>query len=303
VDRFTVDGQIYALPRDTAPICMVYYNKSAFDEAGLPYPSDQWDWNSFAETAQKLTKRDSLGKVLRWGVVENWAMTDSWVYNAGGSYVDNPKKPTRWTFTTDPRTRMAIRFRADLIHKYQVTQSPSSTETIEGENTATLFATGRAAMFISGLWKTPYFRQTIQDFSWDAAPMPRSPLGHQGYSSGGSGYAISKASKNKALAWKFIQHITGEAGSSKLAATGLAQPALRKMAESPLFLDGKDPANKKLLIAAVPHGKYSALCANWWEAFYFIVQALDPIWKENRDMDDVLEKIQKHLETIPPQAL
>ncbi len=52
VNRFSVKNQVYALPRDTAPICLVYYNKMAFEEAGLPFPTGQWEWKAFAETAQ-----------------------------------------------------------------------------------------------------------------------------------------------------------------------------------------------------------------------------------------------------------
>src|SRR5580658_10297527 len=36
IDRYTVDGQTYVIPRDTAPIGLIYYNKKAFDEAGIP---------------------------------------------------------------------------------------------------------------------------------------------------------------------------------------------------------------------------------------------------------------------------
>jgi ABC-type glycerol-3-phosphate transport system substrate-binding protein len=303
VNRFSVKNQVYALPRDTAPICLVYYNKQAFEEAGLPFPTGQWDWKGFAETAQKLVKRDREGKILRWGLVENWAMTDGWVYSGGGSYVDNPKDPKKWTFGTDPLTRMAIQFRADLIHKYKVMASPASDETIGGENTSALFASGRAAMYISGVWKTPFFREAIKDFQWDVALMPRSPLGARGCSAGGSGYAITRSSLYKGQAWKFIQFITGETGARKLAETGLAQPALIRVAGSPAFLDGKDPANKKLLLDAVQYGKYSPLCGNWWEAFYYIATGLNPIWAENQNVEEVLQKIQKHLDTIPPKPL
>src|ERR1700733_14496471 len=31
LDRFTVEGSTYIIPRDTAPMCVVYYNRNAFD--------------------------------------------------------------------------------------------------------------------------------------------------------------------------------------------------------------------------------------------------------------------------------
>ena len=38
VDRFTVKNQTYIIPRDTAPIGVIYYNKKAFDEAKCLIP-------------------------------------------------------------------------------------------------------------------------------------------------------------------------------------------------------------------------------------------------------------------------
>ena len=36
VDRYTVNGKVLGIPRDTAPMACIYYNKKLFDEAGLP---------------------------------------------------------------------------------------------------------------------------------------------------------------------------------------------------------------------------------------------------------------------------
>src|SRR6185295_13790808 len=63
IDRFTMEGQTYVVPRDTAPIAVVYYNKKAFDEAGVPYPKDSWTTDEFIAAAQKVMKKDATGKV------------------------------------------------------------------------------------------------------------------------------------------------------------------------------------------------------------------------------------------------
>lgn len=60
INRFTVNGKLYALPRDTAPFACVYYNKKLFDEAKVPYPSDDWDVNDLLDKARKLTKYAGL---------------------------------------------------------------------------------------------------------------------------------------------------------------------------------------------------------------------------------------------------
>ena len=38
--RFTLAEKVYAIPGDVAPFACVFYNKDLFDEAKVPYPSD-----------------------------------------------------------------------------------------------------------------------------------------------------------------------------------------------------------------------------------------------------------------------
>ena len=49
------EGKTYALPKDMDTIA-VWYNKTLFDEAGIPYPDGSWTWDEFYEIAQQLTK-------------------------------------------------------------------------------------------------------------------------------------------------------------------------------------------------------------------------------------------------------
>ncbi len=48
-------------------ITSVYYNKKAFEEAGVPEPTLDWDVDDYTQAAQKLTKVDDSGNVTRWG--------------------------------------------------------------------------------------------------------------------------------------------------------------------------------------------------------------------------------------------
>ena len=301
VDRFFLNGFLNAVPRDAAPVCMVYYNKKAFDEAGIPYPSDEWNWDKLAETAKKTMKVDASGHVLRWGIVEDWAMLEAWVYSAGGSFVDNIKSPTRWTFTEDRDTLRGLQFRWDLIHKHRVLPPPSVCTGFNDRDGGEMFANGRVAMFLSGLWKTPRFRE-IRDFEWDAAMIPRDSLGHLDYGISGSAYGLSKASRNKETAWKFIRFVSGDYGIRLLAESGLSQPALMQIANSPAFLDQKDPKNKKLLLEAMKRGKFSPLCKNWPEVKILIDDEFTGVWEGKRSIQEALDRLRPVLEKRPPSA-
>ena len=301
MDRFTVDSQVLVIPRDTAPIGVIYYNKSAFDESGVPYPSDDWDWNQFVEVAKKVTKRDASGQVVRWGFVDDNPNWDAWVYDAGGSAVDDVKHPTKWTYAEDPKTLQGLQFRADLIYKHKVLIPPASITAMGGTGTSDLFATGRAAMFLSGIWKTPMFRE-IKNFKWDVALFPKNPDGTRTLTTGGSGYGVLKTSKHKQEAWELVKFLSGEEGAKRLAATGLTQPALMNIANSPAFLDGKDPLNKKFLLEAVKYVKYGPMCRNWGEVSAgLITPELDKVGNGTETAEEALKKLKPLLEKNPPQ--
>ncbi|HUO56834.1 MAG TPA: sugar ABC transporter substrate-binding protein [bacterium] len=302
VDRFTVDNQTYVIPRDTAPIGVIYYNKNAFDEAGIPYPNDNWNWADFVKAGQKITKKDATGKVTRWGFVDDWPLWDAWVYDAGGAFTDNVKHPTRWTFALDPDALRGVQFRADLMNKYKVMLPPSGLAAMGGMGTSDMFVNGTVGMFLSGIWKTPKFRP-ITNFKWDVVMFPKNMIGYRAFSTGGSGYGILKSSTHKKEAWDLVKYISGEEGAKMLAATGLAQPAIMSAANSPLFLDGKDPQNKKMLFEAMKYVKYNPMCKNWAEVHDSIIgPELDKVWNGTETAAEAMQKLRPLLEKNPPQT-
>ena len=302
VDRFTVKNQTYIIPRDTAPIGVIYYNKKAFDEAKVPYPTDNWTWADFVAIGKKVMKRDATGKVTRWGFVDDWPLFDAWVYDAGGSFTDNVKNPLKWTFATDPNTLKGIQFRTDMMNKYKMMLPPSALSAMGGMGSSDLFVNGSVAMFLSGIWKTPHFRE-IKDFKWDVVMLPKSTSGYRAFSTGGSGYGILKSSTHKKEAWELIKYISGEEGAKRLAATGLAQPAIMSVANSSVFLDGKDPQNKKMLLEAMKYVKYNPMCKNWFEVHdSIIVPALDKVWNGDEAPADAMARLKPLLEKNPPQT-
>jgi sn-glycerol 3-phosphate transport system substrate-binding protein len=62
-----VSGKTWSVPfqRSTA---IMYYNKDAFKEAGLDPEKFPTTWAELGDAAAKLTKKDSSGRVVRWGV-------------------------------------------------------------------------------------------------------------------------------------------------------------------------------------------------------------------------------------------
>ncbi len=260
LDRFTVDGKVYAVPRDVAPFACVFYNKDLFDEAHIEYPKDDWTWDDMLRAARALTKTDASGRITQYGFY-GWAWQD-FVYGNGGALVDNVKSPTR-VLLDDPKTVQGLQFYADLINLYKVMPTPVALSNM-GMGVDLMFASGRLAMFLSGVWETPGLRN--YNFKWDVAMFPKNNQGVRAFGSGGSGYAILKSSKHKEEAWEVIQALTGATGQTRLAERGLAQPSRMDVASGPAWATSKEPpANKKMLNDAVKYVVFSPFHPRWRE--------------------------------------
>ncbi|MCE5300339.1 MAG: sugar ABC transporter substrate-binding protein [Spirochaetia bacterium] len=277
IEKFTVNGNFYVLPRDIAPVCVVFYNKELFNRAGLKYPASDWTWDNLREMAVKMTKKNKDGSTT-FGFADEWGIWEPFVLSNGGALVDNLKKPKKCMLDS-PEAIEAFQYRQDLIHKYKVMPSPAQMSAMGGMGAADLFIQGKAAMFLSGIWKSPYFNQAINKFKWDAAMFPKSAKGGRGHLISGGGYAMLKSTKHPAAAWKLLTYLGGEEGQKMLAQTGLAQPAIKSIAESPAFLDGKQPASKKFLLDAVNYGCFAPDTDKWQEAqSAYLYPALDKVW-------------------------
>lgn len=48
-------------------ITSIYYDKKAFEEAGVAFPTVDWTVDDYTAAAQELTKKDDSGNITRWG--------------------------------------------------------------------------------------------------------------------------------------------------------------------------------------------------------------------------------------------
>jgi multiple sugar transport system substrate-binding protein len=287
LDRFTVDGKVLAVPRDVAPFACVFYNKQLFDEANVEYPKDDWTWDDMLRAARSLTKQDANGRTTQYGFY-GWAW-QNFVYGNGGSLVDNVKNPSK-VMLDDPKTIQGLQFYADLINLYKVMPTPVALSNM-GMGVDLMFASGRLAMFLSGIWETPGLRN--YSFKWDVAMFPKNNQGVRAFGSGGSGYAILKSSKHKKEAWEVIQALTGAAGQTKLAERGLAQPSRMDVASGPAFAANTEPpANKKMLNEAVKYVVFSPFHPRWREIEEkYLKPQLDLVFNGKKSAAEVAQQL------------
>lgn len=100
------EGKQVAIPKDVDTIAL-WYNKTAFDEAGVAYPDETWTWDTFREAAKALTKEDGS----RYGTVfspkSNHETYYNLIYDWGGTIINDDKTKSGWD---DPKTIEAMEF-------------------------------------------------------------------------------------------------------------------------------------------------------------------------------------------------
>jgi multiple sugar transport system substrate-binding protein len=213
------DGNQYGLPRDMSTVGL-YYNKTMFDAAGLPYPDATWDWAKLAEVAAKLTKT-SGGTTSQWGFyTETSDMENYWsslVWQAGGDILSPDKK----TAVIDSAQAAAgIQFLQDLIYKDKVMAQP-----VAG-GTGDAFENGQAAMEANGSWLVP--THEAAGISFGVAPLPKGPAG-QATSVNPSGVVVYKGTKSPDAAWEFVKCYTGPELQGMVADLKASMPANKQV--------------------------------------------------------------------------
>lgn len=323
-------GTLYVLPRDIAPIGMIFYNKKLFREAGIPFPDGTWTWDfeprpalrehCFTWVMQQLTKRNAAGKVVQWGFVPGWvrAWADTVVYSSGARYVDDPEQPTKWLWT-DPRIVKAYDWVAELGLKRGWMPSTTEIRDVIQSSSGQMFLQGKVAMFQSGMWEVPSFRNVLKPgtpefFDWDVTLAP----GHIGQDgkliraapTGGSGYGIMAHSSHPQEAWELLQWMAGPPAMKLMAEAGLAQPAIRKLALSEPWVPGpatpedqRYPVGRVNTDKAVPFVVFDPTADYFVDVQSFIDSKVDSIMDGSKTASVALAQGQQEAETRLRQIL
>jgi sn-glycerol 3-phosphate transport system substrate-binding protein len=117
------DGKTWSVPfqRSTA---IFYYNKAAFQDAGLDPEKFPTTWADLAATAEKLTKRDASGRVTRWGIKMAADLGNAqWTFGALANQAEQTLMNEAGTevYFNQPRTIEAIAFWRSLAAEHHAT--------------------------------------------------------------------------------------------------------------------------------------------------------------------------------------
>jgi multiple sugar transport system substrate-binding protein len=259
LDAFRYQGTLMCVPQNISNL-EVYYNKDLFAANNVAEPTADWTWDDFLAAAQAMT-RDTNGDGTMdthgLGVEPQLIRLAPFVWANGGDIVDNPDKPTKLTLDT-PEAREALQWFVDLQRSYKVT--PNEAEA-KSEDVESRFMNGRIGMVLASRASTPSFRE-IEGFEWDVAPLPmkkeKSTILHS------DAYCIASASKNKDLAWAFVEYAQGPDGQTRAAKLGRTVPSRKDIAQSEAFLDPTQaPASSQVFLDMIPHMQLVPIISTW----------------------------------------
>jgi multiple sugar transport system substrate-binding protein len=163
---FTHQGKRYAVPFMWDDI-VLFYNKAAFDKAGVAYPNANWTWDDYYGAAQKLTVK-SGNTTTQYGVLVRGSMQSGvgpFVFQNGGSVYNSDG--TKLALNT-PEAKEAIQRQLDMING-----GFSPTQKEVAESTAdSLFMSGAFAIMPAHSIRVSLYAEGIgQDLR--VAPLPR----------------------------------------------------------------------------------------------------------------------------------
>ncbi len=300
VVRNKESGRMHAFPFAFVET-VLFYNRDAFDEAGVAYPEEGWTWDDFLDAAQKLTvDADGDGTADQYGfwLYGRYAQVEPWVYQNNGRLLNENK--TR--FEPDENAVEALAFLDSLIHEHQVAPEPKEMEGIRQQD---VFGLGMAAMWVDGAWNIDNNREVIGDeFNWAVAPLPRGPQAEADTAYGWpDSLSVASTCEHPDEAWEFIKFITGPDRTIELTFGGKI-PIYKPVALSEEFLEAdQQPDNKGFLLDWADHTGPTTFTPGWGEWRGYTDGAgmqgqLDDVFNGVTDLATALQNITEHANSV-----
>ena len=263
VEAFMYKGSLFQLPMDWNAANM-YYNTTAFQQAGLQRPADDWTHVDFRNSLAAMRRaRPSDFTPYYWtnrlfGGVVPWLYANDTSFlketrSTGGDwlwdsfYANDPSRSLRtggyqWLEPNadDPRVFESFDYLRGLV-KDGLGVRP---EEGGGGSLVGLFASNRIGTTpAGGYWVQGLHEAGMKENDFDVAFFPKWRT--QRHQFGTAGYAIMKTAKDKDAAWEWIKFSASREAMELIFANPVTTPARRSMVNEALYA-GKGPAHWKV---------------------------------------------------------
>jgi len=296
------NGKTFHIPLQMGTMLM-FYARKPFDEAGIPYPTDDWTMEEFLDIAAKLT--DTSGDFKKYGYQANgyWARDIHWIRSTGKREFDTLVDPHKAQFNQPEIVDIVQLVASDVYYDLKISPSPADLE--GGANTIN---TGNCAMKYEGPWffpqlNSPKLREEGKQVEFDVVMMPQgldAKRPHRGWS---EGINILKTDRVEA-AWEFAKYASGEEGNKIHAEITGRIPGNPKLVESfwiPMIKEQFGVTNGQAFLEAFKRSQVDSVGgvprSKMWQEVVRPV-AWDPLTLGSAKAADVLPEVDIQLQAM-----
>jgi multiple sugar transport system substrate-binding protein len=286
IDLYTVDGQLYGIPKDWDTIGL-WYNTEMFDAAGISYPDETWNWEKLRETAKALTDADKGV----WGLTA--ACTDqqgfyNTIFQSGGFVLSEDKTTSGFD---DPNTIKGIECWVDILNDGSSPSLQQMTET----KPADLFASGKVAMVYAGSWMGSKFANSeVLNGNFNVAPLPK--MANQGNVIHGLANVVYAQTQHPEEAWAFVKFLGGKEANEIQAKSGMIIPAYKPALE--IYLNSNPDLNLEVFTDAADYATMypcSSDSAKWIQVQN---DYMKKVWAGEMSAEDACKEVAKQMNEI-----
>ncbi len=253
LDNIIIDGKLYGLPY-RSDFWILYYNKDLFDEWGVPYPTNNWIWEDYRETAKQLTHGEGANR-KHGAYIQPWASSYFLfgLQKGQGDLVEG-----EYSMLKDG---LELAYQVQLVDK---SAADYATNQSMGSHYRGIFERGNVGMLYMGTWYIQALvydaMQGLHDVNWGIVRMPQWEGLEHATIGNVTPVVINSKTKHKEAAWRLAKFLGGKDGAEILAKNQIMpgyvdSTILERFAEAPGFPpDGLDAlVTKKVHMEWPPH--------------------------------------------------
>lgn len=217
---FRRDGLQFGLPKYHGALAL-YYNLDLFDQAGVNYPTPEWNHDDYLAAMKRLTRdADGDGKVDQWGsmIDISWDRVQIHV-NGWGGHLADPQQPTMCRMG-EPEALAAMEWIRARMWDDRVMATSRDVEIVP---TRQAFAAGQLAMVEDGSWSLKEILSKAQ-FRVGVAPIPAGPIRRATLAST-DGFGIYANTHHRDAAWTLLEFLISSEYGRAMARANFLQPA------------------------------------------------------------------------------
>ncbi|MCY3710077.1 MAG: sugar ABC transporter substrate-binding protein [Caldilineaceae bacterium] len=284
-EMLQVDNKQYLFPFSWNNMVM-YYNTAVFEEEGLDPPPTDWTWDDFLQTCLQVANvtggADDRFAYSFWGA-SMFGMA-AWYFNNDVSPISDD-----WLDSNllDPKVAETLQFLADLILEHKVAPNP------EGWDDWAQFHAGNLVMRTCGRWCIAgTLEAEFETYDIQYQPHQAGPLKTV---AGTEGWGVSTSSENPEEAWEVVKHLAHSDTSIDLVKVGGSIPALRSVAEMPVFAE-YGPPNTALFYESLDFAATVPSPTNFNIVEPILNRNYATIWNGERTVEEALQAAHDELQ-------